>query len=108
ITTSVIALGNGSDVPELEQLSRLGKGRFYLIEDATRLPAVFAQETILAARSAIVERDFRVTRAAPSSILQGVGVDEAPALRGYVVTIPKPRASVVLGGPEGDPVLAVW
>src|SRR5262249_51230397 len=54
ITTSVVALGNGSDVPGLEKLSRLGYGRFYLIEDATRLPAVFAQETILAARSALV------------------------------------------------------
>jgi uncharacterized membrane protein len=108
ITTSVVALGNGSDVPELEVLSRLGNGRFYLIEDASRLPAVFAQETILAARSAIVEKDFRVSRAAASSILAGVDFDEAPALKGYVVTIPKARASVLLRGLEGDPVLAVW
>jgi hypothetical protein len=108
ITTSVVALGDGSDVPELETLSRLGDGRFYLIEDATRLPAVFAQETILAARSAIVEKDFRVDRGAPSAITAGVPVEEAPALKGYVVTILKPRASVLLRGLEGDPVLAVW
>jgi uncharacterized membrane protein len=108
ITTSVVALGNGSDVPELETLSRLGDGRFYLIEDASRLPAVFAQETILASRSAIVEKDFRVDRGAPSSATAGVAFDEAPALHGYVVTIPKARASVLLRGPEGDPILATW
>lgn len=108
ITTSVVALGNGSDVPELEVLSRLGNGRFYLVEDAQRLPAVFSQETILAARSAIVEKDFKVARGAPSAILQGIDFDAAPALKGYVVTIAKSRASVLLRGPEGDPILAVW
>ncbi len=108
ITTSVVALGNGSDVPELEVLSRLGGGRFYLIEDATRLPAVFTQETILAARSSVVEKEFRVSRSAPSSIMGGVKLDEAPALLGYVVTIPKGRATTLLTGPDGDPILSVW
>jgi Ca-activated chloride channel homolog len=108
ITTSVVALGNGSDVPELEVLSRLGTGRFYLIEDAQRLPSVFAQETILASRSSIVEKDFSVSRGAASSITAGIDFGEAPILKGYVVTIPKARSSVLLTGPDGDPVLAVW
>jgi len=108
ITTSVVALGNGSDVPELEVLSRLGTGRFYLIEDAQRLPSVFAQETILASRSSIVEKDFSVARGAASSITAGIDFDAAPILKGYVVTIPKARSSVLLTGPDGDPVLAVW
>ncbi len=108
ITTSVVALGDGSDVPGLEKLSRLGNGRFYLIEDATRLPAVFSQETILAARSSLVEKPFRVDLGAPSAVTAGIDFGAAPALGGYVVTIAKPRASVLLRGPEGDPVLAVW
>ncbi|WP_437486156.1 VWA domain-containing protein [Sorangium sp. So ce1014] len=108
ITTSVVALGQGDDVPELETLSRLGGGRFYLVEDAGRLPAVFTQETILAARSAIVEEPFHVALGAPSSITAGVPFGEAPPLAGYVVTVPKSRATVLLSGPEGDPVLAVW
>lgn len=108
ITTSVIALGQGKDVAELEELSRLGGGRFYLIQDATRLPAVFAQETILAARSAIVEEPFHVALASPGSVAAGIDFDQAPELKGYVVTIPKPRATVHLTGPESDPVLASW
>jgi Ca-activated chloride channel family protein len=108
ITTTVVALGNGSDVPELETLSRLGGGRFYLIEDAQRLPAVFAQETILAARSAIVEKSFSVGKGTSSAITAGVALEEAPDLGGYVVTIPKSRASVLLTGPDKDPILAVW
>jgi uncharacterized membrane protein len=108
ITTSVVALGNGPDVPDLERMSKLGDGRFYLIEDATRLPAVFAQETVLAARSSINEVPFRPEAASQSPVLRGVDVSQAPNLTGYVVTIPKGRAQVVLSGPEGDPVLASW
>ena len=59
ITTSVVALGRGRDVVALERMSKLGGGRFYLIEDASRLPAVFAQETILAAKSALNEVTFK-------------------------------------------------
>ncbi|MBM4376020.1 MAG: VWA domain-containing protein [Deltaproteobacteria bacterium] len=108
ITTSVVALGQGPDVPACEELSRRGKGRFYIVEDASRLPAVFTQETILASRSAIFEEPFRVVASSPHAVLRGVDVGQAPSLDGYVVTIPKPRADVVLSGPEGDPVLALW
>ncbi|MFO0660485.1 MAG: VWA domain-containing protein [Polyangiaceae bacterium] len=108
ITTSVVALGKGSDVAELEQLAKVGTGRFYLIEDATRLPAVFTQETILAAKSAINEIDFKVATSAPGAATRGIDFSAAPQLKGYVVTMPKARASVHLVGPENDPILATW
>jgi Ca-activated chloride channel family protein len=108
ITTSVVALGNGSDVPDLEQMSRLGGGRFYLIEDATRLPAVFAQETVLAARSSINELAFRPELATPGPPVRGIDFGASPPLTGYVVTLPKARAQVHLSGPEGDPILVTW
>jgi uncharacterized membrane protein len=108
ITTSVVALGNGSDVPALARMAELGGGRFYLIEDATRLPAVFAQETILASRSAINEVAFVPKAAEPNAVLRGVDFGAAPALTGYVVTIPKARSQVLLSGPENDPILATW
>ena len=108
ITTSVISLGRGSDTPELEVLSKLGGGRFYLIDDATKLPAVFTQETILAAKSSLHEEPFKVNVASPGAPTRGIDFSSAPELRGYVVTVPKGRASVLLAGPEGDPVLATW
>ncbi len=108
ITTSVVALGMGKDTADLEQLSKLGGGRFYLIEDAARLPSVFAQETILAARTSIVEKSFRPARGTSADATAGIDFTEAPPLLGYVVTMPKGRASVLLTGPEGDPILATW
>ncbi len=108
ITTSVISIGRGSDTPELEVLSRMGHGRFYLVEDATTLPAIFSQETILAAKSAISEEPFRVSLGTPGGPTRQVNWAEAPDLKGYVITIPKPRATILLGGPDSDPILATW
>jgi hypothetical protein len=108
ITTSVVSLGSGSDVAKLESLSRTGSGRFYLIEDANRLPAVFAQETILATRSALNEVDFTPGIRSRSGPLSGVDLSGMPPLNGYVVTLPKPRAQIFLDGPERDPILASW
>ncbi len=108
ITTSVVALGKGSDVPALEHMSQLGDGRFYLIEDASRLPAVFAQETILAARSSINELSFSPRLGAVGPATRGIDFASAPPLLGYDVTLAKGRAQVHLVGPEGDPILATW
>ena len=108
ITTSVVSMGRGGDTPELEHLSREGHGRFYLVGDATRLPAVFAQETVLAARSSIREEEFRPTVGAPDAVTRGIDFAAGPPLRGWVVTIPKPRASVLLRGLDNDPILATW
>ncbi|MFZ5889750.1 MAG: VWA domain-containing protein [Myxococcota bacterium] len=108
ITTSVVALGTGSDVPALSRMAELGAGRFYLIEDATRLPSVFAQETILASRSAINELNFIPEVAAQGPVLRGIDFNQTPPLTGYVVTIPKARTQVLLRGPEHDPILATW
>ena len=108
ITTSVVSLGKGSDVTALEHMSKLGDGRFYLIEDASRLPAVFAQETILAARSSINELSFKPVLASAGPATRGIDFTSAPPLTGYVVTLPKGRAQVHLSGPEGDPILASW
>ena len=83
--------------PRSSRCSRkLGGGRFYLIDDATKLPAVFTQETILAARSSIKEEPFKVSVGAPVPATRNVDFKEAPQLRGYVVTVPKARATVAL------------
>lgn len=108
ITTSVVALGAGDDLAKLENLSRVGAGRFYLVSDATRLPAVFARETVTAARAAIRDEPFRVVARGTHPPLRGVDVDTAPELGGYIVTLPKPRTVTLLEGPEGDPILATW
>ena len=77
------------------QMAKIGGGRYYLITDARKLPAVFAQETILAARSSIREEEYVPKKISDSSSTKGVvfADDDGPKpLLGYVVTQLKPRA----------------
>lgn len=108
ITTSVISLGDGPDANALAEMAKLGGGRFYLITDARKLPAVFAQETVLAAQSSLREQEFIPHVRSDSPAIRGIDWKSAPSLRGYVVTQAKPRAQVVLDGLEGDPLLSLW
>jgi uncharacterized membrane protein len=108
ITTSIVALGRGQDVQGLERISREGKGRFYLVEDAGRLPAVFARETTIAAGNAIRDVPFRAEPGAADSTTSGIDLRTAPELTGYVVTTPKPRATIALYATDRDPLLSTW
>jgi len=108
ITTSVVSMGNGPDTPELEHLSSIGGGRFYIVEDLTELPRIFTQETIAASRAALVDEAFRARPGEPSAATRGLDLGAAPALGGYAVVNPRPRASVLLGASDEDPLLLVW
>jgi Ca-activated chloride channel family protein len=108
ITTSVVSMGAGPDSPELETLSRIGGGRFYVVDDLRELPRIFTQETVEASRAAVVEEAFVPIRGNPSPVTDGIDLEGAPALGGYVVVNARPRASVLLAASEEDPLLLTW
>jgi len=106
ITLSTVAFGAGQDVPFLEEIARLGGGRFYFTERAADLPTIFAQETQLAMRSYIVEEPFYPRQTASSPMLEGI--EAVPRLLGYVATTPKAASQVILTTHQDDPLLAAW
>jgi hypothetical protein len=108
ITTSIVSMGRGTFSPELEQLTRLGGGRFYIVEDMAQLPRIFTEETIAASRSAIVEEAIQPVLGTASSITEGIDFAHAPPLDGFVITNPRPRASVLLVARGEDPLLSTW
>jgi Ca-activated chloride channel family protein len=108
ITVSTVALGSDADQTLLEEIARLGNGRFYLADDAAQVPQIFAKETVTASKSAINEQPFSPAIVRPTQVLSEIRLDEAPFLLGYVVTRPKPTAEVILATETGDPLLAWW
>jgi hypothetical protein len=58
ITTSVVAIGDGKDIPFLKAAAAAGGGRFYMVQSASRLPAIFTQDVASIGRSAIEEFVF--------------------------------------------------
>lgn len=108
ISVSTIALGAEAGTAVLEAVARLGGGRFYLCANPADVPEVFALDTASATRLGIYEQPFfgqqvgRLPTAGPEVF------DDLPALLGYVETVARPTARLVLKTMPGDPLLAWW
>ncbi|WP_171189927.1 VWA domain-containing protein, partial [Alienimonas chondri] len=108
VTVSTVGVGQGADMNLLEEIARTGGGRHYFTDDPGNIPQIFAKETVTASKSAINEEPFVPQLLRPTAVLDGVGVEDAPFLLGYVVTRPKATAEVILGTETGDPLLTWW
>jgi uncharacterized membrane protein len=107
VTTSVIAIGQGA-APFLADMAAAGGGNYHPVDTVETIPTIFAQETVLASRSYIIEKSFVPSLTATSPIMDGITA--APPLLGYVATSPKQTASVILRSNDSfnDPILASW
>ena len=103
ITCTTVAMGGDADQTLLEEIARLGNGRYYVAEDPAQVPQIFAKETVTASKSAINEQPFPPTVVRATQVLSEIRLDEAPFLLGYVVTRPKPTAEVILATEIGRP-----
>ncbi|MEZ4268413.1 MAG: VWA domain-containing protein [Myxococcota bacterium] len=111
ITISTVAVGLNSDQTLLMQVAEEGGGRYYFTDRADNIPKLFLKETSEITRRALVEDHFRPVvskRFRSLQMFQGVGIERAPALLGYVSTRAKPRAEVLMLSHRSEPILARW
>lgn len=110
ITVSTVAVGNGADREMMASIANWGKGRTYYIEDATKVPQIFTQETQIATGKTLREEVFRPIVKKKVEAFKGIDFDKVPSLLGYVATQSKETAEVLLesGGERNDPILARW
>lgn len=108
ITLSTVAVGQGAHAELLENLARVGNGRYYFCDDPQNIPQIFAKETVTASKSAINEQPFVPQVVRPSAVLNDLDLTAAPFLLGYVVTRPKPTSEFILATEAGDPLLVWW
>jgi uncharacterized membrane protein len=118
ITVSTVAINphGGQTVDIMEAIATQTKGRFYYPKDPNELPSIFIKEAKTLKRSMLQTKTFVPQTAFPSPVLKGI--DAMPQLYGYVLTTPKPTASLILQAPPlaeelakgdaPDPVLAIW
>lgn len=108
ITISAVGVGAEADKTLLTMIAERGGGRFYFTQSAQNIPKIFTKETTEVARNALVEEQVGVRVQKRAELLDGVGIGEAPPLRGYVSTKPKPLGDVILVSDLGEPILARW
>lgn len=106
ITLSTVAVGSDADAQLLQQLARLGSGRYYFTDSPQNIPQIFTRETTIASKSAVQEIPFQPVVSQPADFL--VPLDSSPYLLGYVSTRAKPLAEMWLLTEKGEPLLATW
>jgi Ca-activated chloride channel family protein len=107
ITVSCVGV-QGADRNLLSMIADAGDGRLYMVEDIGALPKIFMKETQEAQKSQLVEDVIHVRIAKRVEMIEGTNVENAPPLRGYVTTKPKPTAETILISDLGEPILARW
>lgn len=115
VTVSVIGMGSERDCDAalLKDIALRGGGRCTFAERAEDIPRLFAQETVVVARSAWVKGPVAL-RPEPTLGLElgrQAALDGAwPEVQGYNLVYPRPRAAVLAtapGDPSG-PAVAAW
>src|SRR5437764_445769 len=85
-----------------KKLSAAAKGRAYFCENGQSIPQIFQADTGAAAKLGITEEPFFPQVVHSSKALSGLDMAHAPALLGYVETIARPEANVVLAAKTGE------
>ncbi|NKB88237.1 MAG: VWA domain-containing protein [Acidobacteria bacterium] len=111
ITVSAVAVGDKADRDLLGSIADWGGGRSYFISDPSRVPEIFVDETQMA-QGITLEEDEPFVPAWTKTVeaFAGITREDMPELAGYVRTMPKDNAEIVMdsGADEPDPILARW
>ena len=111
VTISTVGLGQDVNRAYLEKVAAIANGKSYFLNEPSGLEQILIKDVMEHTGSTAVERPLQPIVSKNAEILSGVGIDTAPALKGYVRFIAKPTADTILKIDEKDPLLhalAVW
>jgi hypothetical protein len=96
ITVSVIGLGKPTDVDAdlLRDIAKRGNGQIFFTENAEELPRLFAQDTIIVARSMFLDQPTPIQFTGGLVTLTGKQFTGLPSVGGYNLTYLRPKANL--------------
>lgn len=113
ITISTVGLGQDVNRAYLEKVAVTAKGRAYFLTDPSGLEQILLKDVMEHTGSTTVEKTIQPKVTHPAEILEGLPMDKAPTLKGYVRFAAKPTAETILSvssgiGEKDDPLLTRW
>ena len=108
VTISTVGLGQDVNRAYLDKVASLAKGKSYFLVDPSGLEQILLRDVMEHTGSTAVERPTQPTVMSEAEILQGIDMEKAPALKGYVRFIAKPNADAVLTIERKDPLFVRW
>jgi hypothetical protein len=112
ITVSVIGLGKPTDIDAdlLRDIAKRGNGQIFFTENAEELPRLFAQDTIIVARSMFLDQPTPIQFTGGLVTLTGKQFTGLQSVGGYNLTYLRPEANLaaITTDEYKAPVVASW
>jgi Ca-activated chloride channel homolog len=108
VTISTVGLGQDVNRAYLEKIAVNARGRSYFLTDPSGLEQILIKDVLEHTGSTAIEKPIVPVVMKQSAILDGVPLEAAPPLRGYVKFIAKPGADTILSVDKKDPLLSLW
>ncbi len=107
VTISTVGLGQDVNRTYLEKIATSAAGKSYFLNEPAGLEQIVLRDVMEHTGSTAVEKPLSPKVDRQAEILDGVGMEAAPALKGYVKFIAKPAAETILSI-DRDPLLSRW
>jgi hypothetical protein len=108
VTISTVGLGQDVNRAYLEKVASVAGGKSYFLNEPAGLEQIVLKDVMEHTGTTAVEKTLRPFVAKNAEILDGVSIDTAPPLKGYVRFVSKPTADTILKVDEMDPLLVRW
>lgn len=108
VTISTVGLGQDVNRAFLEKVATLALGKSYFLNDPSGLEQILLRDVQEHTGSTAVEKNIQVKVLKQVEILDGVGMESAPVLRGYVRFTSRPTADTIAEADRTDPLLVRW
>jgi Ca-activated chloride channel family protein len=108
ITISTVGLGQDVNRAYLERIAAKAAGKSYFLTEPSGLQQILLKDVLEHTGSTTVERPLNPEIVKRVEILNDVGMESAPALKGYVRFEAKPTAETILTLDKHDPLLTRW
>ncbi len=108
VTISTVGLGQDVNRAYLEKVAQYAGGKSYFLNEPAGLEQILLKDVMEHTGSTAIEKPLKPEVSRRAEILDGTGIETAPALKGYVKFIAKPSAEVILTIDKKDPLLSRW
>ncbi|HEY6344517.1 MAG TPA: VWA domain-containing protein [Bryobacteraceae bacterium] len=108
VTISTVGLGQDVNRSYLEKIAQFAGGKSYFLNEPQGLEQILLHDVLEHTGSTAVEKQMPAEVVKRAEILDGVEIDSAPSLKGYVRFIAKPSAETILRIDRKEPLLVRW
>jgi len=108
VTISTVGLGQDVNRAFLEKVATSAEGKSYFLNDPSGLEQILLRDVEEHTGATAIEKTIQAKIVKPAEILDGVGMETAPALRGYVRFQARPTSDTILEADRSDPLFVRW